>query len=82
MTNEVQLALCGVEVATSTPAMPAVVCRDPVVEAERCVGCPYLLNNTARAGLVRLLIAEQPELARAFETRVSRADSTKNSPLD
>ena len=56
--------------------------RRPEYHTARVVGCPYLVNNTARAGLVRLLIAEHPELARCFEVRASRADhSTKNSPF-
>jgi hypothetical protein len=120
--NEGQLALAGVDVETLTSAPPAVVSRDPALEAarwrdanpegwkmlvgwalsdaqrgrrcsiafycellrrpeyhtSRAVGCPYVLNNTARAGLVRLLIAERPELARCFEVRASRADSLKN----
>ena len=44
------------------------------VHTNRVDGCPFLINNTAFSGLVRMLLAECPELEGAFETRRSRAD--------
>ena len=37
-------------------------------------GRPYLVNNTLRAGIVRLIIADRPDLADVFETRRSKSD--------
>ena len=37
-------------------------------------GRPYLVNNTLRAGIVRLIIADRPDLADVFETRRSKCD--------
>ena len=34
----------------------------------------FRVNNTTRAGLARLMIAEEPALARVMETRPSKAD--------
>lgn len=34
----------------------------------------FRVNNTTRAGLARLMIAECPALAKAIETRASKAD--------
>ena len=47
--------------------------RHPVYRLNQVEGCPYLIDNTARAGLVRLLVSENPQLAGAFKTRASRA---------
>jgi hypothetical protein len=37
-------------------------------------GRPYLVNNTLRAGIVRIIIADRPDLACVFETRRSKCD--------
>jgi len=50
--------------------------RRPEYHVNRVDGCPYLVNNTARSGLVRLLIAAHPQLEESFELRLSRADAT------
>jgi hypothetical protein len=47
--------------------------RHPAYRLNRAEGCAYLIDNTARAGLVRLLVKEKPQLAGAFKTRTSRA---------
>ncbi len=44
------------------------------VHTNRVDGCPYVINNTAFSGLVRMLVTDWPELESAFETRRSRAD--------
>jgi hypothetical protein len=48
--------------------------RRPEYHVGRVKGSPYVVNNTARSGLVRMLIAEHPQLDGAFEERASRAD--------
>jgi len=47
--------------------------RHPAYRLNQVEGCPYLVDNTARAGLVRLLVGEHPQLAGAFTMRASRA---------
>ena len=47
--------------------------RHPAYRLNRVEGCAYLIDNTARAGLVRLLVKENPQLRGAFRTRASRA---------
>lgn len=37
-------------------------------------GRPYYVNNTLRAGIVRLIIADRPDLCDVFETRRSKCD--------
>jgi hypothetical protein len=36
--------------------------------------CGYYVNNSARAGIVRLIIADRPDLRDVFETRRSKCD--------
>ena len=50
--------------------------RKPWRRAIAVDGCPYVVNNTALSGLVRILCHEYPELEGAFETRRSRADAS------
>jgi hypothetical protein len=37
-------------------------------------GSGYYVNNSARAGIVRLIIADRPDLRDVFETRRSKCD--------
>lgn len=55
-------------------AFYAELLRRPEYHTVQVGGCPYVVNNTARAGLVRLLIARYPELEHSFERRASRSD--------
>ena len=50
--------------------------RKPWQRTATVEGCPYVVNNTALSGLVRILVREFPELEGSFETRRSRADAS------
>lgn len=47
--------------------------RHPAYRINHVEGCAYRIDNTARAGLVRHLVKERPQLRGAFKTRASRA---------